>query len=234
MRFLVPKLGPSVTELDPLEFVLPLAAFASGSVDIISFAQLGGIFASAMTGNLAFLAFYSAAGSLYSAIGALLALFGFSLGASAGTMLSSGRGNHKAISVLLVTETVLLSAAALLWFFASHRNGCLSADVLILILSGAMGLQSICGKKINLSNIPTVVFTSTLTNIVIAVTDFFACGKPGLPTETKRQIISLCVYFIGAFTAGLFTFFNLSFIIFLPLASAILALGVNTSKNVKI
>lgn len=233
MRFLAHKLGSSVRELDPLEFVLPLTAFAAGSVDIISFASLGGIFASAMTGNLAFLAFYSATGSLYSAIGSFLALLGFTLGACAGTLLTRGRPNHKAISILLITETILLSATAFLWFCASHRNGRPSTDVLILILSSAMGLQSICGKKINLSNIPTVVFTSTLTNIVISLTDFLARGKTAFPADTKRQLVSFCAYFIGAFTAGLFALFELSIIILLPLTAAILALGIHISSTVK-
>ncbi|OYV29669.1 MAG: hypothetical protein B7Z81_07265, partial [Acidocella sp. 20-61-6] len=41
-----------------LEYILGLTAFAAGSVDVISFVKLGGVFASAMTGNLAFLGLY--------------------------------------------------------------------------------------------------------------------------------------------------------------------------------
>jgi uncharacterized membrane protein YoaK (UPF0700 family) len=233
LALLAHKLSERARELDPLEFVLPLTSFAAGSVDIISFAKLGGIFASAMTGNLAFMALYCSAGAIYSAIGSLIALLGFSLGACAGTLLTRDRPAPSAVTTLLITETIFLSAVVLLWFCASHRNGRPSTDVLILILSSAMGLQSICGKKINLSNIPTVVFTSTLTNIVIAVTEILARGKTGLPADTKRQIIAFCMYFIGAFTAGLFSFGNFSIIIVLPLTAAAVALGIHMSKTVQ-
>ncbi|MHB8478191.1 MAG: DUF1275 family protein [Steroidobacteraceae bacterium] len=46
--------------LNPVEWLLLLTAFAAGTVDIISFATLGGVFASAMTGNFALLAYYVA------------------------------------------------------------------------------------------------------------------------------------------------------------------------------
>jgi uncharacterized membrane protein YoaK (UPF0700 family) len=218
-----PKPGIAA-RLQPLEYVLAWTAFVAGSVDIISFAKLGGVFASAMTGNLAFLGLYSAAGRWYSAVGSLLALLGFVIGGSAGTLLSRNRQNHQAITVLIGAETTFLLGAALLWFAVSHRNGRLSTDGLILILSIAMGLQSIVGKKINLSNIPTVVFTSTLTNIVIAVTDSLARGKTAFPTDTKRQLASFWLYFLGAFIAGLFVFFHFGIVIFLPFAAAASAL----------
>jgi len=42
--------------------------FAAGAVDIISFATLGGVFASAMTGNFALLAYYVAQSDSQSAM----------------------------------------------------------------------------------------------------------------------------------------------------------------------
>jgi uncharacterized membrane protein YoaK (UPF0700 family) len=221
-----------VGRFEPLEYALALTSFAAGTVDVISFTKLGGILASAMTGNLAFLALYSAAGAIYSAIGSLISLSGFILGAAAGTLLTRDRLNHRAVTVLIGSETILLLGASVLWFAASHRNGYLSTDVLILILSSAMGLQSICGKKINLSSIPTVVFTSTLTNIVIAVTEALALRR-SLTTDTKRQLVSFSLYFAGAFIAGLLAFFNLRIIIFLPLAAAVSALWIHTRGTLR-
>ncbi len=210
-----------------LEFVLILTAFAAGSVDIISFAKLGGIFASAMTGNLALLGLYVARGSVLSAISSLIALFGFIAGVSMGTALTRDRVNQTAMTVLLGAQTILLFAAAVLWFFVSHRNGNLSADLLILILAIAMGLQGVVGKKINLSNIPTIVFTSTLTNIVTAVTDNLVRGKITLSTDTRRQIVSFCLYFAGALFAGLLCFFNFSIVIILPLTAIAAAFAIH-------
>lgn len=212
------KVLESVKEPNPLEYVLALTAYAAGAVDIISFTKLGGIFASAMTGNLAFLALYIARGALYSAIGSAIALAGFILGAAAGTLLTRNKPNHQALTILLATETTLLILPIILWFAASHINGRLSTDFLILLLSTAMGLQSILGKKINLSNIPTIVFTSTLTNIIIAITDALASKKFTLPIDTKRQSISFFLYFFGAFSAGILVFLNLGAVILIPAA----------------
>ena len=47
---------PDKAQLTYIEWMLLLTAFAAGAVDIISFATLGGVFASAMTGNFALLA----------------------------------------------------------------------------------------------------------------------------------------------------------------------------------
>ncbi len=218
-------------KIEKLDYVLPLCAFAAGCVDIIGFSRLGGVFASAMTGNLALLALYSAAGSIYSAIGSLLALIGFITGAASGTLLAIERSGHKAILLLLGAETMLLGLACVLWFALSHRNGRLSTDGLILILSIAMGLQSICGKRINLSSIPTVVFTSTLTNIVIAVTESLL-RRTALPADTKRQGISLLVYFCGALLAGLFVYFGFGIVIFLPFAAAAVAFSIHLKQNI--
>ncbi len=201
------------------EFILILTAFAAGSVDIIGFAKLGGIFASAMTGNLALLGLYAATGSIFSALGSLIALLGFIIGASAGTLMTRDRLNQKAMTILLGAETVLLFAAALLWLTVSHRSGRLSADLLILILAIAMGLQGISGKKMNISSIPTIVFTSTLINIVISVTNVVSRGELALPDDTKRQMVSFCLYFAGAAVAGSLCFFDFSIVIFLPLAA---------------
>ena len=220
----------SETKPNHFEFILILTAFAAGSVDIISFAKLGGIFASAMTGNLALLGLYVARGSIFSVLGALIALLGFIAGVSMGTLLTRDRLNEKAITILLAAQTLLLFAAALLWFTVSHRNGRPSADLLILILAIAMGLQAVAGKKINLSSIPTVVFTSTLTNIVISVTDLLARGKFSLPDDTKRQMGSFCAYFAGAVIAGLLSFFNFSIVIGLPLAAVAISLGIHLRK----
>lgn len=202
-----------------LERILCFTAFTAGAVDIISFAGLGGVFASAMTGNLAFLGLYLARFSFFSALGSLIALVGFVTGGVTGTLLGKGRDQPSALSILLITEMLLLAVAIPIRFMMPHRPGHLSTDTLILLLSVSMGLQSILGKRVNLSNIPTVVFTSTLTNMVIAITEMLWAGNYVLPKDTKRQSISFLVYFFGALCAGYCVFFKMQLLIFLPLAS---------------
>jgi uncharacterized membrane protein YoaK (UPF0700 family) len=215
-----------VSEAPPryLERVLGLTAYAAGAVDIISFAKLGGIFASAMTGNLAFLGFYLSRFAFASALGSAIALLGFVAGGSVGTLLGRGRDRDAALALLLGTEVLLLAGAVALWLPTHHRNGSLSGDEIIALLSVSMGLQSIIGKRINLSNIPTVVFTSTLTNIVIALTDMLASRSFKVPPDTRRQTASFLLYFAGALCAGFAVYFQAGILIFLPLAAVVLAL----------
>jgi uncharacterized membrane protein YoaK (UPF0700 family) len=206
------------------EHILGLTAFAAGAVDVISFTGLGGVFASAMTGNLAFLALYIARGALHSAVGALIALLGFVLGGAIGTLQTQRLDNNRALLILLTTETLLLLAAMIVWLLSAHVNGAFWTEILILLLATSMGLQSIVAKKINLSNIPAVVFTSTLTNIVMALTDLLASGKFIPTADTKRQMASFLLYFSGALMAGLLVYLQVSAVILLPYGAVVWAL----------
>src|SRR3979411_625015 len=96
------------------EWMLLLTAFAAGAVDIISFATLGGVFASAMTGNFALLAYYVAQSDSQSAMGSVVALSGFVLGCALGVLQRRSRAQDQALSFLLTTE------AGLLLFFALY------------------------------------------------------------------------------------------------------------------
>jgi uncharacterized membrane protein YoaK (UPF0700 family) len=214
-----------------LEFVLALTAFAAGAVDVISFVRLGGIFASAMTGNLAFLGIYLARLSLYSAAGSAIALFGFIIGAAIGNALTRGKPRSESLNILLGIEIILLLAVVLLWFPFAHKNGSLVADVLIALLAVSTGLQSMVGKKINLSSIPTIVFTSTLTNLVIGITDAISAGAFPQSKDTRRQATSLIIYFLGAFIAGVLAYLNLAALVALPAAAIGLALVIKALQQ---
>jgi uncharacterized membrane protein YoaK (UPF0700 family) len=214
-----------------LEYILALAACAAGSVDVISFVQLGGIFASAMTGNLAFLGIYLARLSFYSAIGSAIGLIGFVAGSAIGHRITRGKGREASLNILLGTEMALLIAVVAAWFPVAHKNGSLAADLLIALLSIAMGLQSIIGKKINLSNIPTVVFTSTLTNLVIGISDALAEKKFVLPKDTKRQLISFFLYFFAALATGILAYLNAAILIVLPALIIAVALWIKITHK---
>jgi len=216
-----------------LESILCLTAFAAGAVDVISFTRLGGIFASAMTGNLAFLGIYLARLSFYSAIGSTIALCGFIAGAALGHIFTRGKSRPESLKILLGIEILLLLAVVILWFPFAHKNGSLAADILIALLSVSMGLQSITGKKINLSNIPTVVFTSTLTNLVIGLTDALAAEKFILPKDTKRQAASFSCYFLGALAAGILAYLNAAALPCLPAAAIAAALAIKILQQVE-
>src|SRR5258708_30682681 len=118
-----------------IEIILLLTAFAAGPVDIISFATLGGVFASAMTGNFALLAYYVAQSDSQSAMGSVVALTGFAIGCAVGVLLRRGRAQEQALRILLVSETGLLLFFALYSMWTPHTAHAPSGHLPILTLS---------------------------------------------------------------------------------------------------
>jgi uncharacterized membrane protein YoaK (UPF0700 family) len=207
-----------------LEIILICTAFAAGSVDIIALTKMGGILVSAMTGNLAFLGYYVSRFAFASALSSAIALVSYVLGTAAGNLLSRKLDQHPALLLLLAAQALLLAGAVAVWMSVSHRSGTLGLDAVIVLIAVAMGMQSIVGKRVNLSNIPTIVFTSTLTNIVIGVTEMLANGKFTVSRDTKRQLASFLMYWFGALLTGYAVFFALPFYMFIPLAVVVVAL----------
>ena len=207
-----------------LELILIFTAFAAGSVDLIAFAKLGAVLVSAMTGNLAFLGYYISRFSFAAALGSALALVGYVLGTAAGVLLSRNLSQHPALRLLLTAQAVLLAITLVIWPSITQHRGTLGLDSVIILASMAMGMQSIVGKRVNLSNIPTIVFTSTLTNIIIGLTETLASGKFTMPRDTKRQAASFLMYWVGATVTGYAVFFALPFFMAIPLAAVLLAL----------
>src|SRR5580698_4371536 len=93
--------------------VLVLTAFAAGLVDVLSFAKLGGVFTSAMTGNLALLGFYASTGAVRSAIKSTIALAGFIVGCAIGTIQGRRQTNRSAARRILALETLIIAACAI-------------------------------------------------------------------------------------------------------------------------
>src|SRR6202030_2235867 len=111
---------PDKINLTYYESILLLTAFAAGTVDIISFATLGGVFASAMTGNFALLAYYVAQSDSQAAMGSVVALTGFAVGCALGVLQRRGRPQEQALDRLLIGEAGLLLFFALYAMWTPH------------------------------------------------------------------------------------------------------------------
>jgi uncharacterized membrane protein YoaK (UPF0700 family) len=200
------------TVIARLEWILYSTAFAAGAVDIIGFTKLGGVFASAMTGNLALLAYHVAEGNSRSAIGSLIALAGFIVGCITGFRLRRGRLAPQAINLLLATETVLLLVAA----------GVGETRLRIIVLAVAMGLQAVVSQMTSLS---TIVFTTTLTRLVGGLYDAFVTGRREGLKEVGTQVTLLASYFGGALAAGLLAVNDIRQVVLVPPAAVAIALA---------
>jgi uncharacterized membrane protein YoaK (UPF0700 family) len=211
---------PDKIKLTYNESILLLTAFAAGAVDVISFATLGGVFASAMTGNFALLAYYVAQSDAQSAMGSVVALSGFAVGCALGVLQRRGRAQEQALSLLLASEAGLLLFFALYAIWTPHVAHAPSDHLQILLLAVAMGLQAVIGQTINLT---TIVFTTTLTKLVGTIADSIANGDVSGLKDVKIQSAVVVAYLFGALLSGALIVRKAEEVVLLPFIGVALA-----------
>lgn len=219
-------------KLSEVEWILLLTAMAAGAVDVISFAMLGGVFASAMTGNFALLAYYLAQGDSVSAMGSVVALSGFVVGCWAGVLQRRGRSPRQALTLLMASETGLLLFFGFYALFMPHASHAPSDHLQILLLAVAMGFQAVIGQTISLT---TIVFTTTLTKLVGAIADSIANGDTLGLKDIKIQGAVVVSYLFGALLAGALIVHKIIAVVMLPVVAVAAALAVHyqSQRNVK-
>ncbi len=215
---------PDKATLTYIEWILILTAFAAGTVDIISFATLGGVFASAMTGNFALLAYYVAQSDSQAAMGSVVALLGFAVGCAGGVLLRRGRAQEQALSLLLVGEAGLLLFFALYALWTPHMSHAPSDYLQILLLAIAMGLQAVIGQSISLT---TIVFTQTLTKLVGTIADSIANGDVSGLKDVKIQSAVVVSYLFGALLSGALIVRKMDAVVVLPFIGVALAFAMH-------
>lgn len=208
------------TAITRVEWILFCTAFAAGAVDIIGFANLGGVFASAMTGNFALLAYHVAQGNTLSAVGSVIALAGFVAGCVIGFGLRRGRSVRTTINLLLGTETGLLLLFACYALWNAHTEFVPGMRLQIVVLALAMGLQAVVGQ---LTTHSTIVFTTTLTRLVGGIADAIATADSTKLHEVRVQITLVASYLVGALLTGVLAVQKVSAVVFLPLMGVALA-----------
>ena len=212
--------GAAEPVLNSIEWMLLLTAFAAGAVDIISFATLGGVFASAMTGNFALLAYYVAQSDSQSAMGSVVALTGFAVGCAVGVLQRRGRPQEQALDRLLAGEAGLLLFFAIYAMWTPHIAHAPSDHLQILLLAVAMGLQAVIGQTISLT---TIVFTATLTKLVGTIADSIANGDMSGLKDVKIQSAVVVSYLFGALLSGAMVVRKIEEVVLLPFIGVALA-----------
>src|ERR1700716_297448 len=215
---------PDKVRLTYIEWMLLLTAFAAGTVDVISFATLGGVFASAMTGNFALLAYYVAQSDSQSAMGSVVALSGFAIGCAVGVLQRRGRAQEQALNILIASETALLLFFALYAMWTPHTAHAPSDHLQILLLAVAMGLQAVVGQTISLT---TIVFTMTLTKLVGTIADSIANSDVSDLKDVKIQSAVVVSYLFGALLSGALIVRKMEEVVFLPFIGVALAFTIH-------
>src|SRR5580704_15647210 len=221
---------PEKSSFTHIEIILLLTAFAAGTVDVISFATLGGVFASAMTGNFALLAYYVAQSDAQSAMGSVVALSGFVLGCALGVLQRRSRAQGQALSLLLMTEAGLLLFFALYAMWTPHVAHAPSDHLQIVLLAVAMGLQAVVGQTISLT---TIVFTTTLTKLVGTIADSIANGDVSGLKDVKIQSSVVVSYLFGALLSGALIVHKIEEVVLLPFAGVALAFAMHRRSGLK-
>jgi uncharacterized membrane protein YoaK (UPF0700 family) len=139
---------------------------AAGLVDAVSYLALGHVFVANMTGNVVFLGFSIAGASGVSTLASLAAIGSFVVGAFGGGRLAAtfGEARARALAAGMVVQLVLVSAAAIVAAVAGV-HGSASHYPLIVLLAGAMGVQSATARRLGVRDLPTTVVTQTLAGL---------------------------------------------------------------------
>ena len=189
----------------PIEIVVSLLAYAAGAMDVFSFLKFHQVFTSAMTGNTALLGLGLGQGHFLAASDSLTALAGFAFGNIIATFTDKTDANRPSWRRLLVVELAGLALVAVLWGLFAHPLQGTRLYGLIVLSAGSMGVQSVIARKINLPGITTVVFTTTLTLIMMGVISIIL-GRAGAKARAnaRRQSVMMLVYLLGAVISGIF------------------------------
>jgi uncharacterized membrane protein YoaK (UPF0700 family) len=179
-----------------------LLSATSGGADIVAFLKFHMVFTSAMTGNLALFGIAVGQGHLLSATHSLAALLGFIVGIALGSVWKE---HLYGLRILLCIETFFLGVYALVWMLVGFPGDGVLLYVLIMASALSMGLQSVAARLINVAGVPSVVFTNTLTSIVITFVENLRKKRP-LPFAWRQQLAALFAYLVGAILFAFFLF----------------------------
>jgi uncharacterized membrane protein YoaK (UPF0700 family) len=172
--------------------LLTALAVASGAIDAFCVINLGGAFASVITGNLVNLG--RAIATLHPQIGesVAVAVIGYGTGVGLGAIPLRARAGAwtPATSVITGIESALLAVVAVGWWGTGGHPGHEVSLLLLLAAAMAMGTQSSIAQSTGIEGASTTYLTGTLTRAVRAISR----PRANLPTREVRQL--------GAFLGG--------------------------------
>ncbi len=181
-----------------LSVAIALLAFGAGASDALSFAGLGGVFTSVMTGNLIVLGIAVGRLELVAAILPTVAIVAYVGGvlATAGwlrhTKADSDDPWPSLVTTTLVAGSVAQAAVLALWLVAGTHPEPVVRAIMVGLLAGAMGVQGTAVNTLALSGAATTYLTGTLTVLATEV----ATG--GAPATMRRRLMVLAAALAGA------------------------------------
>ena len=178
--------------------LLVVLTAASGAVDSASYLGLDHVFTSNMTGNWVVLAFAITGAKGFAVKKPGLSFLGFLVGALiAGRTarhcdLSRSRPDWPVLLPLALTFCALVQLAVMFsWLIGGSKST--HADVFVFLLAVSMGCQGGAVRTLGVSDLPTVVITSTVTGLTCD--SLFGAGHR---TRWRRRAAAVGAFFFGA------------------------------------
>ena len=160
------------------DLLLIALTFASGAVDAISYFGLRKTFSAFMTGNIVFLGFGIANIKGPALLPVICALSAFAVGSYLGLRISMLRSQEsgwwpRKISVLLTVTAMSEAAFVGMWVATNGQPSAAITDVLIVLYSLGMGMQTAAVRSLGVQG----VFTTAGTFTLVALTSTFAGSR---------------------------------------------------------
>jgi uncharacterized membrane protein YoaK (UPF0700 family) len=205
------------------DVLLVALTVASGAVDAISYFGLGKIFSAFMTGNIVFLGFGIAEIEGPDVVPVIFAISMFAAGSYLGLRIATQDLRKSgpwppAMTVLLVLIASAEGAFLVVWLAAGGHPPTKVCDVLIILFSLAMGIQTAAVRSLGVQG----VFTTAGTFTLVAFAGTFAGSRSR--AEMPRLAGVLAGLIAGAVGGGLLFLHARSYAPVLPLAITVLVI----------
>jgi uncharacterized membrane protein YoaK (UPF0700 family) len=172
----------------------------AGLVDAVSYLALGHVFVANMTGNVVFLGFSIGGASGVSASASVVAIGAFLAGALAGGRVGAGFGDARGqvLAAGMAMQLVLVGAATIVAAVAGVHDSA-SRYPLIVLLAGAMGVQTATARRLGVRDLPTTVLTQTLAGLASELNVASIRSDPLL----RRRLLAVAAMLFGALVGAL-------------------------------
>jgi uncharacterized membrane protein YoaK (UPF0700 family) len=169
-------------------FVLTLS---TGVVDAVSYIALDRVFTGNMTGNVLFIGFGLVGAADVPLLNNVIALVGFMVGALLCARIIHGHTHDSRLPtvnlVLLAVSGLLAAVLAVVWIaLGVHTLPSSALIVVTAVLAIVMGAQAAGVRAAGISDVTTIVVTSTLANLAI---ESRLAGGPG--DKWRRRLVAV-------------------------------------------
>lgn len=178
-------------------------ALATGSLDVIGFTRLGGVFTSVMTGNIALLGLAAGRHDAQLALRTGVSFLGYLVGAGLGTVLAGQPEPRQSlwprrVSLALFIELLMLILFCSGWEVWRQSPAGDGQMALLSLAAAAMGLQSVAVARLAIPGLSSTHLTGTLAAVVSALV-----SRNRKNSQVRRGLLAVGALALGAAVGGL-------------------------------